>query len=75
MFPAAIPPVGPTTTLGELFGPLAPVAILAALAGLAVLVALVAGEAWVAARRRTQAGMAGSEEPVSLLPTDLRPAA
>ena len=49
MIPIAFSAVAPSTTLGELFGPLATVAVFGVLAGLFVLVALVAVQAWAAA--------------------------
>jgi hypothetical protein len=53
MIPTGFPPVAPSLSIADLFGPLAPVAVFACLAALAVLVALVAGESWMASRRRS----------------------
>jgi hypothetical protein len=52
MIPAGFPPVAPSLSLGDLFGPLAPLALVAALAALAVLIGLLAGEYAVSVRRR-----------------------
>jgi hypothetical protein len=60
MIPAAFPPVAPTTSLAELFGPLAPLAVLGALVTLGVLVGLLTGESWMAARRRSLARRSAS---------------
>ena len=59
MIPAAIPPVAPSITLAEMFGPLAPLAALGALVALALLVARLAGASWGAARRRLHRRQAG----------------
>jgi hypothetical protein len=52
MIPTGFPPVVPSITLGDLFGPLAPLALVAALAALVVLIALIAGEYTISAMRR-----------------------
>ena len=52
MIPIGFPPVAPSITLGDLFGPLAPMALVAALAALVVLMALLAGEYTISAMRR-----------------------
>jgi hypothetical protein len=74
MIPAGFPPVAPTATLADLFGPLASVAGLAAIAALAVLIVLVAGESWMSARRRRRPRVTG---PAAVRPASvpLRPAA
>jgi hypothetical protein len=59
MIPAAIPPIAPGISLGELFGPLASLAVLGAMVALAILVALLAGASWVTARRRLRRRQAG----------------
>jgi len=54
MIPAAFPPVAPSLSLGDLFGPLAPLALVGALAALAVLIGLLAGEYALSVRRRSR---------------------
>ena len=52
MIPIGFPPVAPSITLGDLFGPLAPMALVAALAALVVLIGLLAGEYTIFSMRR-----------------------
>jgi hypothetical protein len=52
MIPFAFPAVSPSTTLGDLFGPLASVAVFGVFAGLGILLAVVALQAWAAASRQ-----------------------
>jgi len=74
MIPAGFPPVAPTATLADLFGPLAPVAGFAVLAALAVVVVLIATESWMGfLQRRRQRLIARAG--VATGPLHLRPAA
>jgi len=52
MIPFAIPAVSPSTTLGDLFGPLASIAVFGVLAGLGILLAVVALQAWARVPRQ-----------------------
>jgi hypothetical protein len=52
MIPIGFPPVAPSITLGDLFGPLAPLALVAAVAALVVLIGLLAGKYAISAMRR-----------------------
>ena len=75
MIPIGFPPVAPSITLGDLFGPLAPLALVAALAALVVLIGLLAGEYAISSMRRGS-GVIGPQRPTpSSSPTRISDAA
>jgi hypothetical protein len=67
MIPIGFPPVAPSITLGDLFGPLAPLALVSAAAALVVLIGLLAGEYAISSMRR-RSGAIGTQRPTPASP-------
>ena len=75
MIPIALSGFAPSTTLGDLFGPLATIAVLGVVAGLVLLVGVIALQTWAAAHTRRDATASATPPREERSSSNLRPAA